>query len=226
PVPLGTERQVALAAGDRLFQAYLNTASLGEAARLQPRIKALLATLIGRYGIREVSVADRAGALLARTGNYDRTVASLDPAADPLMFAGLAAAPHRASTRQDGLKLHVIAPVVIREQSEFVIDARQDLSSYHTALAHGLSPDRFTVLTDPTGVILADSRGATGGTAIVAKLTLAAIRRAAPKGHGEIVGGENRYRVAHRQAGDWTIIAVERVPAPRRCHAEGARLCG
>ncbi|NOT41848.1 MAG: hypothetical protein HOP13_15305, partial [Alphaproteobacteria bacterium] len=41
-----TERQVALAAGDRLFQAYLNTASLGEAARLQPRIKALLATLI------------------------------------------------------------------------------------------------------------------------------------------------------------------------------------
>ncbi len=221
------ERQVALAAGDRLFAAYLSTASLGEAARLQPRIKALLATLLNRFGIREVNVADRSGTFLARTGNFDRTIATLDPAKDPLLFAGLAGPARRTATLQNGQGLHLLAPVFYREQSEFVIDARQDFSSYHAVLAYGLSADRFAVLTDANGVILADSRdGATGGTAIVAKWTLAAIRKAAPAHGGEIVGGELRYRVSYRPVGDWTIVAVERVPAPRRCSVEGARLCG
>jgi hypothetical protein len=221
------ERQVALAAGDRLFAAYLSTASLGEAARLQPRINALLATLLNHFGIREVSVADRSGTFLARAGNFDRTIAALDPKKDPLLSAGFATTPRRTATLQNGQGLHLLAPVVYREQNEFVIDARQDFSSYHAVLSHGLSADRFVVLTDAKGVILADSRdGAIGGTAIVAKLTLAAIRKAAPARTGEIVGGELRYRVNYRPVGDWTIIAVERIAAPRRCVTEGARLCG
>ena len=221
------ERQVALAAGDRLFVAYLNTASLGEAARLQPRIKALLVTLLDRFGIREVSVADRSGTFLARAGNFDRTTQSLDPKTDPLLKAGFAATQRRAATVQADLRLNLIAPVVYRAQNEFVVSARQDYTSYQAVLAYGLSADRFAVLTATDGIIVADSRkGATGGTAIVAKWTLKAIRKAAPAGHGEIVAGETHYRVSYRPVGVWTIVAVERVPAPRRCHSEGARLCG
>ncbi len=221
------ERQVALAAGDRLFAAYLSTASLGEAARLQPRVNALLATLLNRFGIREVSVADRSGTFLARAGNFDRTIATLDPKKDPLLSAGLATTPRRTATLQNGQSLHLLAPVFYRDQSEFVIDARQDFSSYHAVLAYGLSADRFAVLTDAKGVILADSRtGANGGTTIVAKLTLAAIRKAAPAHSGEIVGGEQHYRVNYRPVGNWTIVAVERIAAPRRCITEGTRLCG
>jgi hypothetical protein len=222
-----TERQVALVAGDRLFAAYLNTASLAEAARLQPRIATLLATLIDRYGIREASVADRSGMFLARAGNFDRRVASLDAKTDPLLRAGFAAAPRRAETIQTDARLDLVAPVIHREQSEFVLRARQDFTSYRRALAHGLSPDRFAVMTDTKGVILADSRtGTVGGTAIIAKLTLTGIRQAAPHGTGEVADGESRYRVSHRPAGDWTIVALERLPAPKRCHSEGARLCG
>lgn len=221
------ERQVALAAGDRLFAAYLNTASLAEAARVQPRIAALLATLIDRYGIRDASVADRSGVFLARAGNYDRALDSLDPKTDPLLLQGFAAAGRRAETVQTKLHLNLVAPVQYREQTEFVLSARQDFTSYRKALAHGLQPDRFVALLDAHGVILADSRtGASGGTAIVANLTLTAIRQAAPKGTAEMTGGEARYRVSHRAVGDWTIAAFERMPAPRRCYAEGARLCG
>lgn len=221
------ERQVALAAGDRLFAAYLNTASLGEAARLQPRIKTLLVTLLDRFGIRDVAVADRSGTFLARVGNFDRTTESLDPKTDPLLKAGFAATSRRAATVQTDLRLNLIAPVLYRAQNEFVVSARQDYASYQAVLAYGLSADRFAVLTANDGVIVADSRkGPTGGTAILAKWTLKAIRKAAPTGKGEIVAGETRYRVSYRPVGTWTIIAVERVPAPRRCTTEGARLCG
>ena len=221
------ERQVALAAGDRLFAAYLNAATIGEGQRLQPRIAALLNSLVSRYGIREVAVTDRAGAFLARAGNVDRTIAAQNPETDPLLLAGFAAAPRRTETLQNARGLHLVAPVFYRDRSEYVIDARQDFSSYHAVLSHGLTPDRFVVLTNAKGVILADGgNGATGGTVIVAKLTLDAIRKAAPGGHGEVVASGLRYRVSYRPVGDWIIVAVERAPAPRRCHAEGARLCG
>lgn len=221
------ERQVAIAAGDRLFAAYLNAASLAEGARLQPRIAAMLATLVDRFGIREVAVVDRSGAFLARAGNVDRTVASLDAKTNPLMLAGFAATPHQASLLQAALRADLIAPVVHREQIEFVLTARQDFAVYRNALGYATTDDRYAVLTDAAGIVLAHGRnGAAGGTAIVADMTLAAIRKAAPTGIGEIAGGENRYRVSHRPAGSWTVIAVERIPAPRRCHAEGARLCG
>lgn len=221
------EREVALAAGDRLFPAYLNTATMGEAARLQPRIKALLSTLLDRFGIREISVADRSGTFLARAGNYDTTTQSLDPKTDKLLLAGLAATPRHAATLQTDQRLNLIAPVIYREQNEYVVNARQDFSSYYTVLANGLTDDRFAVLTGPDGTILADSRKASaGGTAIVASWTLKAIRKAAPSGRGEIATGEQHYRVSYRPVGIWTIVAVERVAAPRRCTTEGTRLCG
>jgi hypothetical protein len=221
------EREVALAAGDRLFAAYLNAATLSEGARLQPRITARLAALIGRYGIREVAVVDRSGTFLARAGNVDRTVTSLDATTNPLMLAALATAPRQASLLQSALRADLVAPVTHREQIEFVITARQDFSSYRAVLAYRTGDERFAVLTDAAGTVLADGRsGAAGGTAIVADLTLAAIRKAAPSGAGEVLGGQFRYRVSYRPVGAWTVIAVERIPAPRRCYAEGARLCG
>lgn len=221
------ERQVALAAGDRLFAAYMNAASLAEAARLQPRIAAMLATLVGRYGIREVAAVDRTGAFLARVGNFDRTVASLDAKENPLMLAGFAASAHQAKSLQSALRADLVAPVAHRGQTEFVLAARQDFASYRTALGYATNDDRYAVLADAHGVVLAHGRnGTAGGTAIIADVTLAAIRKAAPAGSGEVVGGEYRYRVSHRPVGSWTVIAVERIPAPRRCHAEGARLCG
>lgn len=221
-----TERQLAIAAGDRLFAAYLNAATIGETARLRPRIAAMLATLVGRYGIREIAVADRAGTFLARGGNVSRAVASLDPKTDTAMRAVFGEQPRPATTLA-GQQLALSAPVIHRGQAEFAVSARQDYTSYRNVLAHGTNDDRFAVLTDAKGTILADSRsGSAGGTAIIANLTLDAVRKAVPTGTGEVVGNELRYRVNVRPAGDWTIIAVERVPAPRRCYTEGARLCG
>lgn len=221
------ERQVAIAAGDRLFTAYLNAASLAEAARLQPRITAMLATLVGRFGIREVAVVDRSGTFLARAGNVDRTLANLDAKTSPLMQAGFATPPHQAALLQSALRADLVAPVAHRGQAEFVLAARQDFASYRTALGYATTDDRYAVLVDSQGTVLAHGRnGTTGGTAIVADVTLAAVRKAAPAGSGEVLGGEYRYRVSHRPVGHWTVIAVERIPAPRRCHAEGARLCG
>lgn len=221
-----SEQQIAIAAGDRLFAAYLNAATMGESARLQPRIAAMLASLIGRFGIREVSVADRTGTFLVRGGNYSRAVANLDPKADPAMLAVFGTEARRA-TMLDAQHLTLATPVTYRGQPEFALTARQDFSSYHAVLAHGTNDNRFAVLTDAAGTILADSRtGASGGTTIVANLTLDAIRKAAPKGTGEVVGNERRYRVNYRAVGAWTIIAVEGIPAPTRCHTEGARLCG
>jgi hypothetical protein len=116
----------------------------------------------------------------------------------------------------------------MRGEPEFVVTARQDFSSYRNVLARGTNADRFAVLTDAKGVILADSRhGGAGTTAIVAGLTLGAALKAldnAPA--GEVVANELRYKVSVRAAGEWNIVAVERIPAPRRCHSEGARLCG
>jgi hypothetical protein len=44
---------------------------------------------------------------------------------------------------------------------------------------------------------------------------------------GEITGGDElHYNVSYRPVDAWTVVAVERIPAPRRCHAEGTRLCG
>ena len=220
-------RQVALVAGDRLFAAYLNAASLAEGARLQPRIAAMLATLVGRYGIREVVVVDRSGMFLARVGNVDRAVTSLDAKTNPLMLAGFATAPHHAALLQTALRADLVAPIAYREQIEFVVAARQDFVSYRAALAYATTDDRFAVLADAEGTVLAHGRnGAAGETAIVAGVTLADIRKAARAGTGEVVSGQSRYRVSHRPVGSWTVIAVERIPAPRRCYAEGARLCG
>jgi hypothetical protein len=220
-----TERQLAIAAGDRLFAAYLNAATMGETARLRPRITAMLATLVGRYGIREIAVADRAGTFLVRSGNFSRAVTNLDPKTDAAMLAAFGNDPHPATTLA-GQHLALAAPVVYRGQPEFALSARQDYTSYRNVLAHGTSDERFAVLTDAKGTILADSRHASPGTTVVANLTPGAIRKAAPAGTGEVVGNELRYRVNIRPVGDWTIIAVERVPAPRRCYTEGARLCG
>lgn len=220
-----TERELAIAAGDRLFAAYLNAATMGESARLQPRIAAMLKTLVGRYGIREVAVADRAGTFLARSGNVSRAVTELDPKTDTAMLAVFGSEPRR-TTALAGQHVALAAPVVYLGQPEFALSARQDYTSYRNVLAHGTTDDRFAVLTDASGAILADSRHASPGTTVVANLTPGAIRKAAPTGTGEVVGNELRYRVNIRPAGDWTIIAVERVPAPRRCYTEGARLCG
>ena len=222
-----SERDVAIAAGDRLFTAYLNAATMGEAQRLRPRIEALLKALLNRRGIREVTVADLSGEFLARAGNIDTAVAKLDPKKDASFQTGLTTPAHRAVTLTQDFRLTLTAPIVVRENPEFVLSARQDFTSYRAVLAHSVPEDHFVVLADTKGRILADSRNAgQGTTAVVADLSLDQIRKAVPAGSGEIKGGENRFLISYRPVGEWTIIAAERIPAPRRCHAEGARLCG
>lgn len=222
------EAQVAIAASDRLFAVYLNAASLAEGARVMPRIQAVLNGLLDRYGIREVLVADRSGAFLTRAGNFDRTVASLDPKADARLAAAFAAEARRATSLQKDLRLDIVAPSIVRGQPEFALAARQDLTSYRKVLSQGVAQNRFVVLADAKGVVLADSRhGGAGTTAILADLTLDALRKALRGASaGEVTARELRYRVSIRPAGAWSVVAVESIPAPRRCYAEGARLCG
>jgi hypothetical protein len=196
--------------------------------RVIPRIQTALTALLGRYGIREVLVADRSGAFLIRAGNFDPSIASLDAKTDPRLAAAFATGSHRATVVQRDLRLDIVAPSIVRGQPEFALAARQDFTSYRKVLAQGVAQNRFVVLTDAKGVILADSRhGGAGTTAILAGVTLDAIRKAL-RGttEGEVVAQELRYRVSIHPAGTWTVVAVESLPTPRRCSAEGTRLCG
>jgi hypothetical protein len=226
-------RQVATMAQDRVFIAYLNASTQGQGARLRSRMVVMFTTLWNRFGLRDVALVDRAGELVVRVGHAPNAPTSYDVKRDPVLSAGLKQKQFEVATIAGADGLTYAAPVIWREQAEFVLSARQSFAAYRKVLARGTASDSFVVLVDAKGQILADTRnGPAAGTRakLVAGLSLEGLRKAVKgsrdEGAGEIARGNERFRVRYLSVGDWTVIAGASVAVPRRCPGAGTRLCG
>lgn len=225
-------KKVAQFSADRIFSAYLNSSTQGQGARLRTRMAAMFATLWNRYGVREVTLVDRAGELVVRLGAPKGASGSVDVKTDPVFQAAAAQKPRTTAMLAAGDALIHAAPVVVRDQVEFVLSARQDIAAYRVAIARGVPDSRFVTLVDAKGAIVADTRRdvAPGGRKLVAGLALDGLKRALKgkdaAGSGEIERGLERYRLSYQAAGEWTVVAGEKIAPPRRCTVGGQRLCG
>jgi hypothetical protein len=225
-------KQIATMAQDRVFLAYLNASTQGQGARLRSRMALMFTTLWNRFGLRDIALVDRAGELVVRVGHADNAPTTFDVKRDPVLSAGFAQKTLNVATISGADTLSYAAPVVWRDQAEFVLSARQSLSTYRRVLARGVSNGAFVLLVDAKGRVLADTRnGAAGAKAkLVAGLSLDALRRAVKgsreEGAGEVVRGSERISVSYQSVGDWTVVAGASSPAPRRCPGAGTRLCG
>jgi hypothetical protein len=225
-------KQIATMAQDRVFIAYINASTQGQGARLRVRMAAMFTTLWNRFGLRDVALVDRAGELVVRVGNK-RAPTSFDAKRDPILSAGFAQKAFKVATIAGADALTYAAPVVWRNQAEFVLSARQSFGVYRKTLARGMSNGAFVLLVGAKGQILADTRnGAAAGTRgkLVAGLSLEALRRAVKgspdEGGGEVVRGNDRFNVSYQSVGDWTVVAGASASVPRRCPGVGTRLCG
>ena len=222
--------QIAMLASDRIFIAYLNASTQGQGARLRTRLATMFSTLWNRFGLGEIALVDRAGALVVRTGNTRNAPGEFDVTRDPVLTAGFAQGSLTAATVAAPDALTYAAPVVWRGQTEFVLSGRQELVVYRKTLARGVPRGRFVALVDAKGRILADTREASTTGKLVAGLSLEAVRRelrgSKDEGSGEVGYGGARFYVSYQRTKDWTILAGAPAPLPRRCQNAGGRLCG
>lgn len=221
--------QVARLAQDRVFAAYLNASTQGEGVRLRARMAAMFANVSSRFGLHDVALVDRSGELVVRTGAKSVPTAPFDVKRDPVLAAGFAQAPATAAMIVGRNGFTFAAPVVWREQKEFVLSARQDADAYRAIMARGVPKGAFVVLVDAKGHLLADTRAAKPGK-LIADLSLDAMRKAVKgkpgEGSGEVARGKERFNISYRSAGAWTVIAAKPATVPHRCPNEGTRLCG
>lgn len=225
-------KQIAILSADRIFAAYLNAPTQGQGARLRTRMGAMFATLWNRYGVHDVTLVDRAGELVVRLGADHASHAPLDVDQDPTFKAAAASEPRTTALIVQSDELVFAAPVVVRDQLEFVLSARQNIATYKTAITRGLGEGRFVILLDAKGEVVADTRADVprGARKLLAGHSFDALKRAvkgtADAGSGEVVQGLDKYNVSYQAAGDWTIVAGEKIAPPRRCTVGGQRLCG
>ena len=229
--------QLATVAQDRLFGAYLTATTQGEGERLRKRIEAVLRTLRMRFGVREITMIDRSGEVVVRTGpDASAAPGKFDVLKDPVLKAGLALNAHQtasvlAQPHGAAWTVSLVSPIVWRGEREFVLRAEQDGASYQSMLRRNVAASRYVVLADDKGATLSDTRQQAGaGKLIVGGLSLDALRKALGGkrdiGTGEVVRGNDHFNVSYRSVGAWTVVAVEPVPPPRRCSKDGERLCG
>jgi hypothetical protein len=222
--------QIATLAQDRVFIAYLNASTQGQGARLRSRMAVMFTTLWNRFGLRDITLVDRSGALVLRVGKA-QSASTFDVKRDPVLAAGFAAKPQKVATVAQSAALTFAAPVVWRGQGEFVLSARQDFSTYRKVIARGTPKSAFVVLIDAKGNVLADTRKSAGTRAkLVAGLSFDAVKRTVKgtreEGAGEVARGNDRFKVSYQSVGDWVIVAGEAVSTPHRCPHAGERLCG
>ena len=220
-----TARQVATLVNDRVFAAYLNATTQGEGARIRARMSAMLTALIDRFGVREAALVDRSGELIVRAGKGDAS----DVAGDPNVKAAFAQNQPGATTTVARGGLTHAAPVVWREQTEFVLRTRQSLDAYRKALRRGVDGARFVLLLDDKGAVLSDTRAASSGgrDKLLAGKSLDRIRKAVKgslkEGAGEVARGADRYKISYEAVGSWTVLAVEPVTQAAVKCAKGAK---
>lgn len=225
-------KQIATMAQDRVFIAYLNASTQGQGARLRARMATIFTTLWNRFGLREVTLVDRAGELVVRVGKTAKSPTTFNVKRDPALAAGFAQKALTVATVAGTDALTFAAPVVWRDQAEFVLSARQSFAVYRRALARGTANGAFVLLVDAKGQVLADTRSAAvSGTRgkLVAGLSLDALRKTVKgsrdEGAGEVGRGGDRFNVSYQAVGDWTVVAGMAMSI-RRCPDAGTRLCG
>lgn len=234
--------QIGTLAQDRLFGAYLNATTQGEGVRLTRRIESAFAAINSRFGLSEVSLIARDGAVVAHVaGRASAVSGEFKLVKDTVLMAGLALDAMKVSTLviangdRAGYAISHVAPVVWRGNKEFVVRGEQDLGAYQAVLSSGVGTGRYVALIDETRSILSDTGTNPGAQRATAKLSVAglsfdAIRKAvngtADEGNGEVARANKRFDVAYRSVGPWTVVAVQAASLPRRCSADGARLCG
>jgi len=222
--------QVATLVNDRVFVAYLNATTQGEGARIRTRMSAMLTTLVDRFGVREAVLVDRSGELVVRAGKGD--AAASDIAGDPSVKARFAQNQTGVATTVARGGLTHAAPVVWRDQAEFVLRVRQSLDAYRKALRRGVDDARFVVLLDEKGAVLSDTRVASvgGRDRPVAGLTLDGLRKAVKgtpnEGAGEVTRGSDRYKISYEAVDSWTVVAVETSQVAAKCTKGAKPPCG
>lgn len=234
--------QIGMLAQDRLFGAYLNATTQGEGVRLKRRIETAFETINSRFGLSEVSLIARDGAVVAHVaGSASAVSGEFKLVKDAVLMAGLALDAMKVSTLviangdRAGYAILHVAPVVWRGNKELVVRGEQDLGAYKAVLSSGVGAGRYVALIDETRSILSDTGTNPGAQRATAKLSVAglsfdairnAVKGTADEGNGEVARANKRFNVAYRSVGRWTIVAVEAASLPRRCPADGARLCG
>lgn len=231
--------EIATMAQGRLFSAYLTATTQGEGLRIKRRIEAAFAVTSKRFGLGEMMLVDRGGAVIAASSSASEG-AELNVARDPVLKAGFAGEPRKASSlltvKAGDPTLACFAPVVWRGEKEFVLRAKQDFAAYGALLAKHAGAKTFVILADGNGVILSDTRptivrpGVKRGPFTIAGLSLKALRGAvkgtATEGFGEVANKMERFAVAYQAVGDWVVVAAQTIAPPHRCPQDGDRLCG
>lgn len=231
--------EIATVAQGRLFSAYLTATTQGEGLRIKGRMEAAFGVIGKRFGLGELILVDRSGAVIAASAGV-RAPSQMDVKLDPALKAGFAGEPRNASSlltvKSGDPTLAYFSPVVWRGEKEFVLRASQDLAAYRALLAKPMAGKAFVVLVNANGVILSDTRpttlrpGVKRGAFNLAGLSLSAMRGAvkgtASEGFGEVGNKKERFVVAYQAVGDWVIVAAQPISPPHRCPQDGDRLCG
>jgi hypothetical protein len=230
--------QIGTLAQDRLFGAYLNATTQGEGVRLKRRIESAFSTVNSRFGLSEVTLLARDGAVVAHVAGRRHTVAGDFKNA---VQTGFALDAMKVSTLviakggRAGFAIFHITPVVWRGNTEFVLRGEQDMGAYKAVLKSGVGAGRYVALIDEARSILSDAGTNPDAQSASAKLSVAglsfdAIRRSIKgspnEGSGEVALAKKRFTVGYQSVGPWTIVAVEAASPVRRCPANEARICG
>ena len=109
--------------------------------------------------------------------------------------------------------------------------SRRVTAAYDKVLAYGLAKTFYVVVVDKHGKILSDSRAHPSGSkpSTIEGLTLDEMRNqlggSLAEGTGRIVTNGTQSNMSYQTVGDWTVVAVESLPAPQECLRTGDDKC-
>ncbi len=225
------QKYTATLAQGRLFSAYLNASTMSEGARLRARIGNSFKALESHYGMRDFTVVDRSGELFVHVGTALTSSGKRNVKKDPVLSAGFAQQERAVAIVVDEGHVSYASPVMRRGEKEFVLCIEQELSAYDKVLAYGLAKTFYVVVVDKHGKILSDSRAHPSGSkpSTIEGLTLDEMRNqlggSLAEGTGRIVTNGTQSNMSYQTVGDWTVVAVESLPAPQECLRTGDDKC-
>ena len=225
------QKYTATLAQGRLFSAYLNASTMSEGARLRTRIGNSFKALESRYGMRDFTVVDRSGELFVHVGPALASSRKRNVKKDPVLSAGFAQPERAVAVVVDQDHVTYASPVMRRGEKEFVLCIEQELSAYDKVLAYGLAKTFYVVVVDKQGRVLSDSRAhpSSSKPSTIEGLTLDEMRNqvggSLAEGTGRIVTNGTLFNISYQTVGDWTVVAVELLPAPQECLRTGEDKC-
>ncbi len=225
------QKYTATLAQGRLFSAYLNASTMSEGARLRTRIGNSFKALEGHYGMRDFTVVERSGELFVHVGTELASSSKRNVKKDHVLSAGFAQRERAVAIVMDEGYVTYASPVIRRGEKEFVLCVKQELSAYDKVLAYGLAKTFFVLVVDKHGNVLSDSRAHPSGSkpSTIEGMTLDEMRNhvggSVAEGTGRIVTNGALFNMSYQKVGDWTVVALEPLPAPQECLRTGDDKC-